>query len=125
MHRVTLETQYDKEGSLRSVKILDPQTALSGVYLSDASALCEAAFTELKKTESRVATEYIAAGIQLPMTGNCQKMAAYIAVVLGEGTSIEELTLKEANAFCTKLHNTDTATSKSTKWLGGWLPKLW
>ncbi len=123
MHRVTMEVVYGETGTATSVKILDPQTVLSGEYLSDARALCENAFAGLNK---EITAEYAAVGIQLPGTGNCQKMAAYIAVALGEGQPVEGLTLNKANAFCTQLHNAASSERASSKsWLGGWCPRLW
>lgn len=126
MHRVTMETIYDDSGSLSSVRILDSQMALSGCYLSNASLLCEEAFNKLKLIDSNVSVEYRPVGIQLPGTGNCQKMAAYMAVALGEGEKVEDLTLNKANSFCTQMHNAAEASSKakseSTSWFGGWMP---
>lgn len=120
-----METVYDDSGSLSSVRILDPQMALSGVYLSNAGALCEEAFKELKLKSISVETEYTPVGTQLPGTGSCQKIAAYIAVELGEGKKVENLSLNKANTFCTQLHNASETTSTSKSWLGGWIPKLW
>lgn len=124
MHRVTVEVVYDKDGIATSVKILDPQTSLSGSYLSNARALCEEAFKGLN-----IETKYTSVGLQLPGTGNCQKMAAYIAIALGEGKTVEDLTLNKANAFCTQLHNTtiskmNSSPSKSSRFWGSF-PRLW
>ncbi len=123
MHRVTMETIYDDSGSLSSVRILDSQMGLSGCYLSNASLLCEEAFNKLKLKDSNVSVEYRPVGIQLPGTGNCQKMAAYIAVALGEGEKVDDLTLNKANSFCTQMHNAAESSSKAKpkSWYGGWL----
>lgn len=97
MHRVILEAKYN-DSDLKSVRIIDPQTALSGEYLSNAKTLCEKAFLGLS---SDVVTKYVAAGVQMPGTGNCQKMAACIAVESAEGKEVSDLSIREANAFCT------------------------
>ncbi|QOL19897.1 hypothetical protein [Candidatus Bodocaedibacter vickermanii] len=122
IHRVTLEAVYNDAGIATSVKILDPQTALSGGYLSDARALCEEAFAGLKS--KNLTTEYNPVGIQMPGTGNCQKMAAYIAVALGEGQAVEDLTLNKANTFCTELHVASEKSSSKSSFLGSF-PRLW
>ena len=129
-HRVTMETIYDDSGSLSSVRILDPQTKLSGCYFSNTSLICEEAFKALKLEDSNISVEYRPVGIQLPGTGNCQKMAAYMAVALGEGEKVEDLTLNKANSFSTQMHNAAEASSKAKPnpnpkpWFGGWMPRL-
>ncbi|MDP3640817.1 MAG: hypothetical protein Q8R43_00030, partial [Alphaproteobacteria bacterium] len=124
MHRVTMEVVYNEVGAKTSIKILDPQLALSGCYLSNAEALCEEAFKGLK--QKNLITEYTPVGIQLPGTGNCQKMAAYIAVALGEGQTVEDLSLNKANAFSTQLHNTAIPKMSSFSKSGFWrsFPRL-
>lgn len=113
MHRVTLEAGYNGH-NLKSVRIIDPQTALGGGYLSNANALCKKAFKELNTV---VSAEYVAAGIQMPGTGNCQKMAAYIAIESAEGKEVSDLSIRGANAFCSTVHAANKEPSKASTWV--------
>jgi hypothetical protein len=108
MHRVAMEVLYNETGIATSVKILDPQLGLSGSYFSNAKELCEEAFSGLS---DEINSEYVAVGIQLPGTGNCQKMAAYVATELAKGKTVNDLTIEKANAFCSDLHTANVKPS--------------
>lgn len=130
MHRTAVEVVYDKNGAVRTLTVVDPQTSLSGKYLSNAQELVLEAAAALKADGFKGSIEYTAANIQLPGTGNCQKLAAYAAVRMSESGSVADLSMGDANSFCTRLHEANQTKAESAKpasegFLSRWLPKLW
>ncbi len=124
LHHTTIEIKFDEKGVEDSIRIIDPQTWLSGVCLSNAQQLSDDAFSELKRNgEFQGSMEYVPAGIQLPLTGNCQKLSAFLALNLGEGKKLSSLSLASANNFCTALHNSCHPQPARKGWFS-WVPKV-
>jgi hypothetical protein len=125
LHHTTIEIKFNEKGVEDSLRVIDPQTWLGGACLSNAQQLSNDAFSELKRNgEFQGSVEYVPAGIQLPLTGNCQKLSAFLALNLSEGKKLSSLSMTSANNFCTALHNSCHPQPEKKGWFS-WVPKVW
>jgi hypothetical protein len=105
-HSLTLELKYDGK-ILTGIHIIDPQTNISTRAFSNAEEIGKEALLDVGNPSLQAHLKFISAGIQVPLTGNCQKLALYMALQSCQSHNaldVNTLSINKANDFCTKLH---------------------